>query len=103
VHHPHVTALRNDLPANLHADIALDRLDGELEPLRQFILPGGHAAAAAVHLARAVCRRAERRMVGLGVEAVGPTPLVYINRLSDLLFTLARAVNARTGVKEQEW
>lgn len=81
----------------------IDRLDGELEPLRQFILPGGHAAAAAVHLARAVCRRAERRMVGLGVEAVGPTPLVYINRLSDLLFTLARAVNARTGVKEQEW
>jgi cob(I)alamin adenosyltransferase len=81
----------------------IDRLDGELDPLRQFILPGGHAAATAVHLARAVCRRAERRMVALGAEAVGPALLVYINRLSDLLFTLARTVNARTGVKEQEW
>ena len=81
----------------------IDRLDAELEPLRRFILPGGSAAAAAVHLARAVCRRAERRMAALGAEAVGPVPLAYVNRLSDLLFTLARAVNARAGVNEQEW
>ena len=81
----------------------IDGLEAELEPLRRFILPGGHSAAATVHLARAVCRRAERRMAALGAEAVGPVPLAYVNRLSDLLFTLARAVNARAGVNEQEW
>ena len=81
----------------------IDRLDAELEPLRRFILPGGSSAAAATHLARAVCRRAERRMVALGTDAVGAVPIAYVNRLSDLLFTLARAVNARAGVEEQEW
>ena len=81
----------------------IDRLESELEPLQRFILPGGSSAAAAAHLARAVCRRAERRMVALGTDAVGATPFMYVNRLSDLLFTLARAVNARAGVTEQEW
>ena len=84
-------------------EVWIDRLEAELEPLRRFILPGGHAAAAAVHLARTVCRRAERRMAGLGTEAVGTVPLAYVNRLSDLLFVLARAVNTRVGVREQEW
>ncbi len=81
----------------------IDRLEAELEPLRRFILPGGSSAAAATHLARAVCRRAERRMAALGTDAVGAVPFAYVNRLSDLLFTLARAVNARAGVREQEW
>ena len=81
----------------------IDRLDAEVEPLRRFILPGGRSAAAAAHLARAVCRRAERRMVALGVETVGAVPLAYVNRLSDFLFTLTRAVNARACVTEQEW
>lgn len=81
----------------------IDRFEGELAPLRRFILPGGHQAAAAVHLARAVCRRAERRIAGLGTAATGPVPLAYVNRLSDLLFVLARVVNARAGVSEQEW
>jgi cob(I)alamin adenosyltransferase len=81
----------------------IDRLDAELEPLRRFILPGGSSAAAATHLARAVCRRAERRMTALGSDAVAAVSFAYVNRLSDLLFTLARAINARAGVKEQEW
>lgn len=81
----------------------IDLLEAELEPLRRFILPGGSSAAAAVHLARAVCRRAERRMAALGTDAVGTVVFAYVNRLSDLLFVLARAVNARAGVREQEW
>ena len=81
----------------------IDRLEAELEPLRRFILPGGHPAAAAIHLARAVCRRAERRAAALGAEAAGATVLAYLNRLSDLLFVLARVVNARAGVREREW
>ena len=81
----------------------IDHLEGELEPLRRFILPGGHLAAAAVHLARAVCRRAERRLAALGAAAVGAVPFAYLNRLSDLLFVLARTVNARAGVREREW
>ena len=80
----------------------MDRLDGELPPLRRFILAGGGPAAAALHLARAVCRRAERRMVAL-TPAVDPVLLRYINRLSDALFVLARAANHRLGVSETEW
>ncbi len=81
----------------------IDLLEVQLEPLRRFILPGGSSAAAAVHLARAVCRRAERRMAALGTDAVGTVVFAYVNRLSDLLFVLARTVNARAGVREQEW
>ena len=81
----------------------IDLLEAELKPLRRFILPGGSSAAAAVHLARAVCRRAERRMAALGTDAVETVVFAYVNRLSDLLFVLARAVNARAGVREQEW
>jgi cob(I)alamin adenosyltransferase len=81
----------------------IDCLDAELESLRQFILPGGTSAAAATHLARAVCRRAERRMTALGSDAVAAVSLAYVNRLSDFLFTLARAINSRARVKEQEW
>ena len=82
----------------------IDRLDEELEPLQRFILPGGHPAAAQLHHARTVCRRAERRVVTLGRDAELAGPIVrYLNRLSDLLFAMARAVNARAGVDEPEW
>ena len=81
----------------------IDRIDGASPPLRSFILPGGSSAGAALHLARAVCRRAERRIVGLGVDAVESEVLRYVNRLSDLLFALARAANHRSGAAEIEW
>jgi cob(I)alamin adenosyltransferase len=80
----------------------IDRLEEHLPPLRRFILAGGTPAGAALHLARTVCRRAERRMVGL-TPPVDPVLVRYINRLSDLLFVLARAVNHRGGVPETEW
>ena len=82
---------------------AIDRYDGEVPPLRKFLLPGGVPAAAVLHVARAVCRRAERSIVVLGVDAVPRALLQYINRLSDLLFALARVVNHRAGSPEKEW
>ena len=82
----------------------VDALEKELEPLRRFILPGGCAAAAAFHVARTVCRRAERRTVALHREApVGEASLRYLNRLSDLLFVMARVENRRAGVADLEW
>jgi cob(I)alamin adenosyltransferase len=81
----------------------IDRLDEELPPLRHFILSGGTPPGAALHLARAVCRRAERAVLHLGADAVEPVVLVYINRVSDLLFTMARAANHRAGRSETEW
>jgi cob(I)alamin adenosyltransferase len=81
----------------------IDRLESELPPLRRFILPGGGPAGAALHLARTVCRRAERRVIALGADAVEPILVVYLNRLSDLLFVMARAVNHRAGVADIEW
>lgn len=81
----------------------IDRLETEAPPLRHFILAGGSAAAASLHLARAVCRRAERRVVSLGPDAVDPVVVVYLNRLSDLLFVMARVANVRAGVREIEW
>jgi cob(I)alamin adenosyltransferase len=90
------------------ADVArleqwIDRLESGLPPLRRFILPGGSAPGAALHLARTVCRRAERRIVLLGADEVPPELLAYVNRLSDYLFVAARAVNRRAGVPELEW
>ena len=81
---------------------AIDRLESELPPLRRFILAGGTPAGAALHVARTVCRRAERRMVALD-PPVDPVLLRYVNRLSDLLFVMARVVNHRGGVPETEW
>jgi cob(I)alamin adenosyltransferase len=80
----------------------IDRLEAELPPLRRFILAGGAPAGAALHVARTVCRRAERRMVALD-PPVDPVLLRYVNRLSDLLFVLARVANHRAGVPEVEW
>ena len=80
----------------------IDAADTELEPLQRFILPGGGDAGAALHHARAVSRRAERRVVALAeVQAVREALLHYLNRLSDLLFTLARFANAREGAPEE--
>jgi len=89
------------------ADVArleqtIDRFEAELPALRRFILAGGAPAGAALHVARTVCRRAERRMVALA-PPVDAVLLRYINRLSDLLFVLARAANQRAGVPEIEW
>jgi cob(I)alamin adenosyltransferase len=81
----------------------IDRLETELPPLRRFILPGGSPAGALLHLARTVCRRAERRVVALGADSVEPGVIIYLNRLSDLLFVMARAVNHRAGIPETEW
>jgi cob(I)alamin adenosyltransferase len=83
---------------------AMDRWDAELPTLHAFVLPGGTPGAAALHLARCVCRRAERRVVALAALAeVDPTALVYLNRLSDLLFVAARLANHRAGRAETLW
>jgi len=83
---------------------AIDQFDTELPPLTTFVLPGGTQAAAALHLARTVCRRAERRVVPLmRAGKVGHEAIVYLNRLSDLLFTMARVANHRAGVKDVPW
>jgi cob(I)alamin adenosyltransferase len=81
----------------------IDRLENEVPPLRRFILPGGSPAGALLHLSRTVCRRAERRVIGLGADAVEPILVVYLNRLSDLLFVMARAANHRARMPETEW
>jgi cob(I)alamin adenosyltransferase len=82
----------------------IDEGDDEMEPLKNFILPGGTPGAASLHLARTVCRRAERRAVTLSHEAhVAPELVRYLNRLSDLLFTWARLANARAGGGDVPW
>ena len=85
-------------------EAAMDGADAELPPLRAFVLPAGSPKAAALHLARTVCRRAERSVVHLAHEApVHGTFIVYLNRLSDLLFTLARLANHRDGAGDVTW
>ena len=82
----------------------MDDAEVELPPLRAFVIPGGTPKAAAFHLARTVCRRAERSVVRLAREEdVPPEMLVYLNRLSDLLFTLARLANHRAGAGDTTW
>ena len=80
----------------------IDRLETELPPLHHFILAGGSPHGATLHLSRTVCRRVERRIVALQ-PPVDPVLLRYVNRLSDLLFVVARVVNHRAGVRETEW
>lgn len=81
----------------------IDRYDEELDPLESFVLPGGSSGGARLHHARSVCRRAERRAVALldAEDDVNETAVVYLNRLSDALFTLARVLNQREGVPEE--
>jgi cob(I)alamin adenosyltransferase len=82
----------------------IDRHEASLEPLKNFILPGGTPKAAAFHVARTVCRRAERSVVALGRDQqINPVIIHYLNRLSDLLFVLARATNAQAGRPDITW
>lgn len=88
----------------LRLDEAIARLNAQLPPLKEFVLPGGTRAAALAHVCRSVCRRAERRVVRLGAQApLSPYLRQYLNRLSDLLFVLARAVNRTAGQPEPTW
>ena len=83
---------------------AIDRYNADLGPLKEFILPGGTRAAALAHLARAVCRRAERRLVAVAAtEAISETGRKYVNRLSDLLFVLGRTLNRIAGRGDVLW
>ena len=83
---------------------AIDNADLELEPLKAFIIPGGSQKSATLQVCRAVCRRAERAVVALQeTESIPELPIVYLNRLSDLLFTLARLANRRAGFVEETW
>ena len=85
-------------------EVAIDQCEAELEPLRSFIVPGGTAKAASLHVARTVCRRAERRVVALQHTEELPTiVVVFLNRVSDLLFMLARVANRRAGAGEVSW
>ncbi|EAU69224.1 cob(I)yrinic acid a,c-diamide adenosyltransferase [Stigmatella aurantiaca] len=83
---------------------AIDAFEGELPKMTHFILPGGTQASSALHLARTVCRRAERRVIPLVREATVPAEtVVFLNRLSDLLFVMARVANHRAGVADVKW
>ena len=83
---------------------AIDNGDLEIEPLKAFIIPGGTQKAAVLHVCRTVCRRAERSVVTLQeTESIPELAVVYLNRLSDLLFTLARVANAQAGSVEETW
>jgi len=88
----------------LRLEKEIDRLEAELTPLTTFILPGGSRAGAALHVCRAICRRAEREVVALSRSApVSREALSYLNRLGDLLFVMARAAGHRTGTPEVAW
>lgn len=90
--------------ASLRLERAIDEADAALPPLRAFILPGGTMAGAQANVARAVCRRAERRIIALAREAaVAAEVTAFVNRLSDYLFTLGRLCNHRAGAAESEW
>jgi len=82
----------------------IDRLEADLPPLRNFVLPQGSPLAAELHVARAVCRRAERHVVALAqTEKVEPRLIRFLNRLADLLFVMARWCNRRAGIADTEW
>ncbi|GAO03302.1 cob(I)yrinic acid a,c-diamide adenosyltransferase [Anaeromyxobacter sp. PSR-1] len=106
---PHGEKARSAIPAveqrwAERLEGAIDAWEAELPPLRQFVLPGGTRTAAQLHLARCVCRRAERRVVALAAEAeVSPVALAYLNRLSDFLFVAARVANHRARKPETAW
>ena len=99
---PEAQLLPDDATARLEA--VIDRLNTDLPPLKEFILPGGSPAAAQCHLARAVCRRAERSLVALGaLEPIADRSRAYVNRLSDLLFVAARRLSRLQGGSEILW
>ncbi len=93
-----------DAARTARLETLLDKLNANLPPLKEFILPGGVEAAALCHLARTVCRRAERRTIALArAERVNPEAVRYLNRLSDLLFVMARYLNAKAGAPDALW
>ena len=98
-----------DVPRIGESDIAklekwIDEIEEQLEPLANFILPSGSQLAAILHLARAICRRAERLVVKMAnEEVVDKNIIVYLNRLSDLLFVMARLANKSAGEDEEKW
>ena len=110
--------VRIDSSRTLRLEGCIDGFESELEPLRQFVLPGGHPVAALLHVSRTICRRAERRCVTLGNSAdnvapglaamepeiqVNPEVIKYLNRLSDLLFVMARTANKRADLPDVKW
>ena len=100
----HLAKARIDDARIAELEHAIDAGDAELEPLKAFIIPGGTPKAAALHVARTVCRRAERRVVHLQRDVdLPPLAVIYLNRLSDLLFTLARVATKRAGAGEVTW
>jgi cob(I)alamin adenosyltransferase len=100
----HLQKARIDEHRIAQLEQSIDDAESELEPLRAFVLPGGTPKAAALHVARTVCRRAERRIVRLQHDVELPQLVViYMNRLSDLLFSLARLANKRAGAGEVTW
>lgn len=102
--HPKAEGLRITSDLTVTLEQLIDRFQEILPPMTHFILPGGTKGAAALHLARTVCRRGERCVVSLAkTESVNPEILRYLNRLSDLLFVLARLVNHRCGIPEPIW
>lgn len=102
--HDHLAKAQIDEARIQDLERAIDACDSELEPLRAFIVPGGSPKSAALHVARTVCRRAERRVIHLQKEVEIPQiVVVYLNRLSDLLFSLARVANTRAGAGEVTW
>lgn len=104
----HLAGWKSDigqLPKRVHEmEARIDVLDDTFPKLRNFILPGGTLLASSIHLARAICRRVERQTVSLGQkQKVDPKILVYLNRLSDLFFMLARFINHQAGISEVTW
>lgn len=94
INHSHIQALENEI----------DMLNADLPPLKHFVLPGGHPAAAALHTARTVCRRAERHTIEASdTESISGEAQTYLNRLSDYFFVLARWVNVQSGTGDKEW
>ena len=102
--HDHLSKAQIDDARIASLEKSIDDCDRELEPLKAFIVPGGTPKSAALHVSRTVCRRAERRVISLQKEHEIPQIVViYLNRLSDLLFTLARVANRRAGAGEVTW
>jgi cob(I)alamin adenosyltransferase len=97
------------IPSLVEGDVTylenhIDQMDGELEPMRSFILPGGHPSVSFGHLARTVCRRAERLTIALNaIETVDPIVIQYLNRLSDYLFVLCRKMGSELNAPETPW
>jgi len=99
---PGYQAMSNDHVERLEAEV--ERFNADLAPLKEFVLPGGTRAAALAHVARTVCRRAERTLVSAAAtEAITDTSRIYLNRLSDLMFVLARALNRAGGRPDVMW